>query len=329
MRSVASDTLPVNGIRRYAPSLGIFPSLDPFEGIPGRPMSLNGYMYVEGDPVMDTDPSGQSPVAAAVSLCALNPIACALTVIAVGALALLWARVAREIAEELNNGSCSTKTDAFEDFINNLDFPEPHPIVSVTPGPERMPDPRRPTQAPTPTPTSTPEKYTYYLACGFDYMPDGRQATLDLFKDRLNAVIPPYFVEGKKYERVLIYLDWDDRNAFPPSEMPLTVRGNNGTRYSEKFDDALLNIYTGRVQRIYFNLEGILDVADSYINYADGPKGNNGLWGAKFFDTRSGVEVTAWELYHIRHNFDYCSKTFFFREGTRSYDTVPREQICA
>jgi len=35
--------------RRYSPTLGIFPSLDPFEGIPSRSMSLNGYLYVEGN----------------------------------------------------------------------------------------------------------------------------------------------------------------------------------------------------------------------------------------------------------------------------------------
>ena len=96
VRSVASNTLAVNGMRHYAaygtpiggqgslgipfgftgeqtdgnglvylrarhyaPSLGIFPSLDPFEGVMDRPMSLNGYSYVEGDPVNMVDPSGE------------------------------------------------------------------------------------------------------------------------------------------------------------------------------------------------------------------------------------------------------------------------------
>ncbi len=47
--------------RHYTPNLGIFPSLDPFEGDPGRPMSLNGYMYVEGNTLNMVDPGGESP----------------------------------------------------------------------------------------------------------------------------------------------------------------------------------------------------------------------------------------------------------------------------
>lgn len=35
--------------RYYAPNLGVFPSLDPFEGTTQRPMSLNGYSWVEGN----------------------------------------------------------------------------------------------------------------------------------------------------------------------------------------------------------------------------------------------------------------------------------------
>ncbi len=44
--------------RYYNPSLAIFPSLDPFEGTMARPMSLNGYSWVEGNPVMRVDPLG-------------------------------------------------------------------------------------------------------------------------------------------------------------------------------------------------------------------------------------------------------------------------------
>ncbi len=46
--------------RYYNPLLGVFPSLDPFEGTMARPMSLNGYSYVEGNPIMNTDPSGKA-----------------------------------------------------------------------------------------------------------------------------------------------------------------------------------------------------------------------------------------------------------------------------
>ena len=45
--------------RYYAPNLGIFPNLDPFEGSMQRPMSLNGYSWVEGNSINATDPSGK------------------------------------------------------------------------------------------------------------------------------------------------------------------------------------------------------------------------------------------------------------------------------
>jgi RHS repeat-associated protein len=45
--------------RYYAPSKGVFTALDPFEGMQNRPMSLNGYSWVEGNPVMNVDPSGK------------------------------------------------------------------------------------------------------------------------------------------------------------------------------------------------------------------------------------------------------------------------------
>lgn len=69
--------------RDYAPGLGTFTALDPFEGTAGRPMSLNGYSWVEGNtpngavgepifhnrysyananPVNLADPSGKYPI---------------------------------------------------------------------------------------------------------------------------------------------------------------------------------------------------------------------------------------------------------------------------
>ncbi len=48
--------------RYYNPALAIFPSLDPYPGTIGRPMSLNGYAYVEGNVVNLTDPNGMQPI---------------------------------------------------------------------------------------------------------------------------------------------------------------------------------------------------------------------------------------------------------------------------
>jgi RHS repeat-associated protein len=54
-----SNALQYHRARYYAPSLGIFPSLDPWEGLFDRPMSLNGYSWVEGNVVNRVDPSGE------------------------------------------------------------------------------------------------------------------------------------------------------------------------------------------------------------------------------------------------------------------------------
>ena len=45
--------------RYYSPEMGAFNSLDPFEGFDASPMSLNGYSYVEGNPINWADPSGR------------------------------------------------------------------------------------------------------------------------------------------------------------------------------------------------------------------------------------------------------------------------------
>jgi RHS repeat-associated protein len=46
--------------RDYNPALGVFTALDPFEGMPASPMSLNGYSWVEGNIVNFVDPTGMS-----------------------------------------------------------------------------------------------------------------------------------------------------------------------------------------------------------------------------------------------------------------------------
>ncbi|MEP6983955.1 MAG: RHS repeat-associated core domain-containing protein [Chloroflexota bacterium] len=48
--------------RYYNPSIGLFPSLDPFEGDSTDCTSLNGYNYVGGNTINKVDPSGSVPV---------------------------------------------------------------------------------------------------------------------------------------------------------------------------------------------------------------------------------------------------------------------------
>jgi RHS repeat-associated protein len=56
--STEAETESANGLvylraRYYNPALGVFPSLDPSEDQTDQPMSLNGYSWVEGNPVND------------------------------------------------------------------------------------------------------------------------------------------------------------------------------------------------------------------------------------------------------------------------------------
>jgi RHS repeat-associated protein len=58
---VDSNNLVYLRARYYDPSIGVFNALDPYEGTHDRAMSLNGYSWVEGNPVMNVDPSGKAP----------------------------------------------------------------------------------------------------------------------------------------------------------------------------------------------------------------------------------------------------------------------------
>jgi RHS repeat-associated protein len=54
-----SNGLSFNRARFYHPATCGWLSLDPFEGVMDRPLSLNGYAYVEGQVVNATDASGR------------------------------------------------------------------------------------------------------------------------------------------------------------------------------------------------------------------------------------------------------------------------------
>jgi RHS repeat-associated protein len=119
--------------RYYAPNLGVFTALDPFEGKTCTSMSLNGYSWVEGNAINATDPSGLD----------------------------------KNLADAMNKGmckpadqqrDCSTCTVWYERWAcENLGTPPcPPPLGTPTPIP--------PTPTPTPMPTpSSPAELAYYV----------------------------------------------------------------------------------------------------------------------------------------------------------------------
>ena len=52
----------VMGARLYAPSAGSFTSMDTYAGKSADPLSMNRFLYAEGDPTTLVDPSGHNPV---------------------------------------------------------------------------------------------------------------------------------------------------------------------------------------------------------------------------------------------------------------------------
>lgn len=113
--------------RDYNPALGVFPSLDPFEGKTCTPMSLNRYSWVEGNTVNATDPSGlYKDLADTLSKAMCKP------------------------AEQQRD--CSTCTLPWERGFCEIFGSAPCPPVGTpTPTP-----PLTPTPLPSPTPTPTP-----------------------------------------------------------------------------------------------------------------------------------------------------------------------------
>jgi RHS repeat-associated protein len=88
--------------RYYNPTIGTFMSLDPFEGMQDRPMSLNGYSWVEGNVPNMVDPSG---LQAEATICFLCPECCVAGALVLGVAAILF------LAHTLSNAQ-AIATDA-------------------------------------------------------------------------------------------------------------------------------------------------------------------------------------------------------------------------
>ncbi len=148
--------------RYYHPSLGVFPSLDPFEGVASRPMSLNGYSWVEGNPIMHTDPSGEFiGIGVAIGI--------GIATIVAGGIGLMIAnpcshpnyrRTECDALVKTVQDICLTPFDALNRVINPPGVADPdreyypgNPLKNPpiwTPVPTRAPSP--PPKTPTPTP---------------------------------------------------------------------------------------------------------------------------------------------------------------------------------
>ncbi len=148
--------------RYYHPSLGVFNSRDPFEGITQRPMSLNGYSWVEGNPIMHTDSSGEFiGIGVAIGI--------GIATIVAGGIGLMIAnpcshpnyrRTECDALVKTVQDICLTPFDALNRVINPPGVADPdreyypgNPLKNPpiwTPVPTRAPSP--PPKTPTPTP---------------------------------------------------------------------------------------------------------------------------------------------------------------------------------
>ncbi len=127
--------------RYYNPALATFSSLDPFEGVHNRPMSLNGYSWVEGNTPNMTDPSGRIALLAAL----LNAGLC-------------QQQGSDFCRQRCGTGLLSSSCIALCELISQPPSPTPTPTPTPVP-PTPTPTPPTPTPVP-PTPTPTPQPPT-------------------------------------------------------------------------------------------------------------------------------------------------------------------------
>jgi len=117
--------------RYYRPSIGTFTTLDPFEGMPCEPMSLNGYGYVHENPINWSDPTGNCP---ACIIFVLEAIALAVAAVAVATVAYAIYNLWNTIAQTINGGLCleaPARTNE-EEEVDDEDLPNPFKGCGVT-----------------------------------------------------------------------------------------------------------------------------------------------------------------------------------------------------
>lgn len=103
------------------PSIGVFNALDPFEGSVGRPMSLNGYSWVEGNPINLVDYSGKQAKHPD-SGCLLNDISSIRSLLRIG-------RLGADKRYPITQSSCGNTAGAHPPFGCNRGTTIPYALV--------------------------------------------------------------------------------------------------------------------------------------------------------------------------------------------------------
>ena len=161
--------------RYYNPGIGLFNSLDPFEGFSHRPLTLNGYSWVEGNVANASDPTGLLPFPCntLVGGCALavaspfeGPVGdigfCTAAVtcikIALGlSVSAALAYLAQEITEKTGYNLSPQVQRSIEEALDNASVDDPAPEGEPTYDPNL--DPRVPFPAPNPDQSLCPTNH--------------------------------------------------------------------------------------------------------------------------------------------------------------------------
>ncbi len=327
--------------RYYHPSLGVFNSRDPFEGITQRPMSLNGYSWVEGNPIMHTDPSGEFiGIGVAIGI--------GIATIVAGGIGLMIAnpcshpnyrRAECDALVKAVQDICLTPFDALNRVINPPGVADPdreyypgNPLKNPpiwTPVPTRAPSP--PPKTPTPTP-GLPFPSPYDLS---DPNPGGTPAptpgTKPQPQPQPTRVLTPRQTPVPQYHIALGYSEYlESRPAFGdlfvgnlqqeygeyvyqwetwwqghlfPDGIPLVDKALY-PYYPDEFRNVVWNPKT---YRIHFNLEDYLHPMggdhDSYMAAVNNyPKTASGKCDYNATNLAGGDEpITDWELCYLVH----------------------------
>ena len=288
------------------PTLGMFLSRDPWSGDETRPGSMNGFEYVEGNPVNLTDPSGQSiswptcmwpnrivvkkirswtgrfveytecvgpggmsPIFGTTTTMGGDPASEALKILVVYGVYCVSQLLQQQVQTQANTWA--------ELYYARKEFTEPK---------------RQPIPFPWPQPTETPQPERKHIALGLS-----ENNYLTQFFVNLSLALKPQNI------RIYLAAMWDLAGL---SDVP--AQGSY-------FESALGQAAT-RAEHIHFNLEGITGDPNDFANRL----GNHGM--------TYPFAYTAIELYHIKTS-GLCAKTTFYEHG--STDLTPSSrwgEIC-